>query len=138
MAMNWTQSGDRTNAELHNRPWTAVAGYTSPARGDLVKQDTSGNRLVNICSAGDVPLGLVVQVGGDGVLTVREFLPGETVVLEYTGTFAIGDKVVSNATSGTIAIGGFTRQQVKHDNTNGTGTVVAKDAPATGLCEVRY
>lgn len=138
MAFNLPTAGDRFIPELHVRPWKAVSGYTTPLEGHLVKQDTSGNRLINQCADGDVPLGMILRDNGNGVYSVWEFRAGATVVLQYSSTFAVGDKIVSHAAAGTIAVQGKLRDQIKHDNTNGIGTVTAKDSPATGLCEVAF
>lgn len=141
MAFQKSTSGERLNLYTGNmKPWRPNAAYTTagPARGDLVKQDTSGNGIVNICSSGDVPLGMVWSVNsGNGTLSILEFRDC-VLVFQYTGTFAVGDKIVANGTNGSVLIGGNARGVVKHDNVNGKGFVEAVDLPSSGLCTVNF
>ena len=138
MAYQSATSGERLNIPHACHPYRPVSTYTTPVKGHLVKLDTSGNGLVARCADGDVPLGMVWSTNnGNGVLSILEFR-GNFVELEYTGTFAVGDKIVSNGVDGTVNIGGFHRDKVKHDNTNGIGTVITKDSLRTSSSIVRF
>lgn len=143
MAFNKNRPGERLNLITGNvRPYGFTVGnYAAPRLGDLVKLDTSGNGLVMQATSGDVPLGLLWSVNNNnGTLSILELRDCD-LILPYTGTFAVGDKVVANGTTSSTAatqVGGINRDIVKHDNTNGIGTVIAKDVPGTGLAVVRF
>lgn len=136
MAYTKASQGERLFKFTNIKPKTPVSTYTTPAVGDLVKVDTTGNDLVARCAAGDVPIGIILSVNSsNGILSVAHFSADVTVIVEYTGAFAIGDKVVSNGDRGTVMA---SRDRVKRDNSTGTGTVLAKDWPATSQCVVSY
>jgi hypothetical protein len=139
MAYQSPTNGERLNIQNSCRPWRPVGSYTTPVKGHLVKEDTSGNGLVARCASGDIPLGMVWSVNnGNGVLSILEF-QDNVIELEYTGTFAVGDHIVANGTTGTISIGGFVRDVIKRDNvTPGSGLVTSKDALRTGTATVRF
>lgn len=153
MAFSRSLSGDRFR--IHHGsivPKKPSASYvaawnttnTTPLVGDLVKLDSAANDQVLQCVAGDVPYGMVYSINsGTGAianwtLSVLRFVKTQSVIFEYNGAFAVLDNIVADGSLGTIKIDGVLRNRVKHDNTNGSGTVVAKDSPVTGLAVVEF
>ena len=139
MAFQISTSGERLNMRSGNvKPKRPVSTYTTPVKGHLVKVDTTGNDLVARCADGDTPYGIVWSVNNsNGVLSVLELARCD-LAFETSGTVNRGDKIVSKAGTGTLTTGGFVRDTVKTDNTNGVGTVVATATPITGMVIVRF
>lgn len=116
-------------------PGLPASGYTSPAIGDLLKNTTTANTY-DRCADGDPFVGVVLAYNGNGILSVARAIAPFQVVVEYTGSVTVGDKVVSKGARGTI-VPGF--DQVKTDNSGGTFRIRAKDAASpggTGTCVV--
>src|SRR5436189_2201558 len=106
MAFQMSTAGERLNLTSGNcKPKRPVSTYTTPVKGHLVKIDTTGNDLVARCTDGDTPYGMVFSVNnGNGVLSVLEFARAD-LIFETSGTVNKGDKIVSKAGTGTIAVG---------------------------------
>lgn len=139
MALTLTSTGDNFHRGWNEFAVKAVAGYTAPAVGDLVAYENSAANSVDIIAGNEAILGIVDSINAsNGVLSICELVPGCRIELPYTGVVALGDKVLfSSATQGASV----PRTQVKTDNTNGTGLVIAVDADAphgTGHCVVRF
>ncbi len=126
MAFNLRRSGDRFlkaqgisavpkgYGANYLAAWAVTALQTVPAVGDLVKQDTSGDDLVQQCVASDVPYGIVDSVNsGNGTLTVVKFNKTFSLILESNNSPTRGHSVQANGTVGTIKIDGVLRNQVK-------------------------
>jgi len=117
-------------------PTLAVApkdDWTDPAVGNLVVWDAGGNMHTDECAEDENPLGQVIAVNPNRtVLTVELFAGGMVAVLPYSGTPDLGDRV--EADGDTDAHG---RGQVRTDNTNGAGRVVAVDR-VSGFVDVYY
>lgn len=108
-----------------------------PARGQLTKNNTSGNDLLDQCVLNDVPAGFIFHTNsGNGLISQFEFRTCE-VQLEYAGTPTIGQQVQANGTPGVIPIGGILYDQVKGVASGGVGLIVSKDE-VQGLCTVRF
>lgn len=141
MAWSMPVQGDKFN-EYHMVRKQAKAAYAASALvGDLVIADSSLPNCVDLIAADEAIYGIVMSLNQktDGSnLSVQELTPGSYVILPYTGTVAIGDKVeFSSATQDTVLL----RTKVKTDNTNGSGYVTAIDADTsagTGYCCVRF
>jgi hypothetical protein len=119
-------------------PGLAVSGYTTPAYGDLLKATTT-NGSFDHCANGDAPVGIVLSTNsGNGILSVARFVAPVQIMVDYTGSVTVGDKVVSTGSKGTV----FTLlDSVKTDNTNGVGRIRSKDAGSpggTGTCVVEF
>lgn len=144
MAFTSIFSGDRFGhrASSNVPKQFAAARYATPVVGHLVKQDTTSsfNDGVVQCVANDVPYGLVESINSsNGVLSIWKLVKTFSLVFEYTGSPTLGQQIQSNATNGTIKIGGFVRDVVKAvASPNGVGVIVAIDAPATGLLVVEF
>lgn len=111
-----------------------VAGYTTPLVGDLVIYDVTENNAVDRCAADEMPIGEVLSTNNDnGILSVAEYKSSTRVILPYTGTLAVGEKIEA---AGSRAAGG-TKDQVRV-NASGVGTVVAIDVPAAGFAVVEF
>lgn len=135
MALTKSTPGEQLIIEGNVRPRVKVTGYTTPVVGHLIKNSTAGNDQADRCAANDAPVGLLISTNLGAVLSVAEFKHNVTVILDYTGALALGDKIVSNGDAGTVDT---TRDRVKRDNTNGVGRVSALDFPATGQCAVSF
>ena len=156
MAFNTFLAGDRFGQRsTSNVPKTfAVARYTAPVVGDLVKQDTTAtfNSGVVACSASDVPRYLVESINswasGVTVGTLSCWLLAKTcqLVFQYsqTSTPTLGHQIQADplgtpSTGSVIKIAGFTRMLVKDvASPNGIGLIVAIDQPVTGLMVVEF
>lgn len=135
MALTKSTPGEQLIIEGNVRPRVKASAYTTPVVGHLIKNSTAGNDQVARCADGDAPIGLLVSTNLGAVLSVAEFKHNVTVILDYTGTLALGDKVVSKGDSGTVDT---TRDRVKQDNSLGVGRVSALDYPTTGQCAVSF
>lgn len=103
----------------------------------LVKKNAT-NDQIDQCAVNDIPYGYIFSLtGGIDMATVLEWR-SNLLYVEYAGAApAIGNKVVANGTAGVIPIGGFLRDQVKVDNTNGLAVVRNVDEYATGVALVQ-
>lgn len=135
MALTKSTPGEQLIIEGNVRPRVKVTGYTTPVVGHLVKNDTTANDNVNRCASSDAPVGIIVSTNLGAVLSVAEFKHNVSIVIDYTGALALGDKIVSNGDSGTVDT---TRDRVKRDNSLGVGRVSALDYPTTGQCVVSF
>ncbi len=140
MAFTTVTAGDRyIKPEGGNIvPKKPKVGYTAVA-GDLVILDVTVADGVDLITTDENPYGIVESINtANGILSVAEFYSGCLIELPYTGAVAKGDKIeFSSATQGTT----LARTQVKTDNTNGVGYVVAINAETphgTGHCVVRF
>src|SRR5262249_35054157 len=103
------------------------SGYT-PAVGDLVIRDTTVAYGFDLTATDENPGGEVIAVGPGGAhMTVELYTPGTIAVLKYSAAPSLGNK---------IEVGG-TSNQVRADNSNGTGSVIAVDRVA-GYCDVLF
>ncbi len=131
MAFSEQVGGERYNLRTGNavpkRMSTALIAVP-PTKFMLVKLNTSNNDQIDQCASGDVPYGFIFSLtGGIDMATVLEWRDN------HLGAISIGDKVVADGSAGTVLIGGFLRDRVKRDNTNGLATVVNKDEYVTGV-----
>jgi hypothetical protein len=141
MAFTTTVAGDRyILPEVGNvKPKRPKSGYTAVV-GDLVILDTSIADGVDLIATDENPYGIVESINNsNGMLSVAEFVAGCSIELPYSGSVALGDKIEGPASiaQGTTLL----RTTVRTDNSNGVGTVVAKDADTphgTGHCVVRF
>ncbi len=152
MAFSLTTEGTRLNLRTGNcipkKPSAAYLAavpnatpstYSSgpPAHGQLTKNNTTGNGLLDQCVLNDVPAGFVFHANSNnGLISQFEFRTCE-VQLEYAGTPTVGQQIQANGTPGVIPIGGILYDQVKGVNSGGVGLIVSKDEVA-GLCTVRF
>ena len=140
--MSLTKSTAGNRIILHDNvvPRLPSSTYTSagPVVGDLLKNSSTGNALDH-CANNDPPTYYLVSTNsGNGVLSAARLSPGVQLVADYASTVAVGDKVVCTGSRGTIVTG---TDQVKTDNTNGVGTIIAKDANSpggTGTCVIIF
>jgi hypothetical protein len=74
------------------------SGYV-PAVGDLVIQDTTVSNGYDKCADTEVPAGIVRKVlNTDNQMLIEQFTAGVLVYLPYSGSPALGNGVVSDAT----------------------------------------
>lgn len=131
MALSTGTAGERL---YHYFAKVPKSGYTAVA-GDLVFADNTLNNAVDLAAQNEAPYGLVASINNaNGILSVAAFKSGDSVILPYTGTLALGDKIASN---GDRASGG-TRTRVIEKNSGGVGSVVALDYPSAGFCVVEF
>lgn len=103
------------------------SGYT-PAVDDLVIRDTTVNFGFDLVATDENPVGRIIALNrAKTVLTVEMFTTSNIVQFTYSAAPSRGDK---------IEVGG-TSNQVRADNSNGVGVVVAVDAPS-GTCHVAF
>lgn len=120
-----TVGGHLPGPTMTVRPKTA---WTDPAINDLVIWDTTGNYFVDECVTDETPVGKIIAVSPDKLsLTMEQFTGGCVQVLPYSVAPALGDKVEVGAVV----------NQVRVDNTNGSGRVISLDQP-TGFVHVYY
>ena len=140
MSLTKATGGDRLILLSNVMPRLPSATYTSavPAFGDLVK-NSSTNNAVDHCANNDTPIGVVISTNWtNGILSIARFTANVQIWLDYTGSVALGDKVVSTGAKGAVRTA---YDSVKTDNTNGVGTIIAKDAGSpggTGTCVVQF
>ena len=104
------------------------SGWTDPAKDDLVIWDTTANFAIDECVADENPIGRVIAVNRDkDVVTVELFTAGSIYTLPYSVAPSRGDKIEVGATA----------NQVRADNSNGVGKVVAVDR-VTGYVDVYF
>ncbi len=117
--------GAITGPTLAVKPKTA---WTDPTINDLVIWDTTGNYFVDECVTDETPVGRVIAVAPDKLtLTIELFAAGCVAVLPYSVAPALGDKVEVGAVV----------NQVRVDNSTGSGRVISLDQP-TGFVHVYY
>lgn len=138
MAFTTLRAGDRYLLGWNVVPKAPKSGYTA-AVGDLVILDASVANGVDVITTDENPYGIVESVNNaNGTLSVAEFVSGVYIELPYTGAVTVGHKIeYGSATHGTS----LDRTTVQEDNTNGVGTIVAKDADCphgTGHVVVRF
>lgn len=158
MAFSAKRSGDRLNIynTVAGLPKGFGASYiaawntarTVPKEGDLVKQDTSGNDLVQQCVANDVPQYIVWSINSsDGTLSVLKLPRVTQLVMEVADTAGVtlGHSVQVSGTNaatgtGTITFRGKTMDRVKDVAfAAGSGLIVAIfQAGAPGLIVVEW
>jgi hypothetical protein len=144
MLMSFTSFAVGDDFILNHNCQTKVpkSGYT-PVAGHLVIIDTSIANGVDVCAVNENPYGIITWVAPDATYcTVAEFLGGTTIVLPFSGSVALGDKVeCDGAALAATGTSGPSRGVVRTDNSNGVGVVIAtgSSSPAgTGTCVVRF
>lgn len=143
MAITFVQAGDRYNLGWNIVPKVAKSGYT-PTVGDLVVVDPASN-AVDVIATTEGPYGIIESIGGYSStnllapLSVVELVSGTQLELPYLTAVTLGQKAVfdTGVTHGSTV----DRTKIGSDATNGTGTIIAKDANVphgTGHCVVLF
>ena len=136
--MAFPLGGDRFMFGFNQVFRAAHSGYT-PVVGDLVQVETGGPFEVDVIVANENPYGIVISTNqGSGFPTVAELVAGAQLVLPYTGTVNLGDKIEGSGGGSDTTLN---RTIVRTDNSSGVGTVIALDGDTpygTGYCTVRF
>ncbi len=144
MAFTTLIAGDRYNLGWNVVPKIAKSGYT-PTVGDLVVIDTSAANRVDVIATTEGPYGIVESLNGYSStnllapISVVELVPGTYLELPYLTAVTLGQHAVFD--TGVTHGATLDRTKIGSDATNGTGTIVAKDADAphgTGHCVVFF
>lgn len=124
--LNLRTTGDYFLLDYNEVPGRPKSGWT-PQEGELVHRENAANNEFDVCAVDQTAEGIVISTNGaTGTIGVALFVPGTTIVLPFDTAPTRGDNVIVSA-GGMKVVGtaNFSRTQVKTDNTNGTGTVIA-------------
>jgi hypothetical protein len=125
MALNLRSTGDYIVLPDNVVPGFPKSGWT-PAEGQLVVQDGTGDNFFDLAADSEVPVGIVMTTNGaTGALGIALLLPGTQLVLPFTTAPTLGNQI--QAAAGGLKIVGtatFSRSQVKGVASGGIGTVI--------------